>query len=143
LGRVGDVERAEALALLDRLHGALGAFYAGGDAEQVRELLADDIEWHVPGGSPIAGDYHGVEAVLGYFAKRRDLAKSTFRMDPVEILIGDEHVAVLTDGSAVVGGVERRWSTVGLYRIGAGRVASCWLLPLDPAAFDSIWSSTA
>jgi len=38
----------------------------------------------------------------------------------------------------VVGGVERRWSTVGLYQVRDGRVAGCWLLPLDPATFDDI-----
>jgi hypothetical protein len=46
----------------------------------------------------------------------------------------------VTDGTATIGGVERRWSTVGLYRLRDGRVARCWLLPLDPKAFDAIWS---
>jgi len=40
-----------------------------------------------------------------------------------------------------VDGVEHRWSTVGLYRLRDDRVAECWLLPLDAAAFDAIWSS--
>lgn len=133
--------REVALELLDRLHRALGAFYAGGDAEPVRALLTEDIEWHVPGKSPIAGDYRGIDAVVGYFARRRDLARSTFRMVPKDAMVGEEHVAVLTDGSAVIGGVAWRWSTVGLYRIRGGRVAACWLLPLDQRAFDAIWSS--
>ncbi len=123
------------------MHRALGTFYAGGDAEPVRALLTDDVEWHVPGKSPIAGNYHGVEAVFGYFSKRRDLAKGSFRMFLREVMVGEEHVAVLTDGSAVIGGIERRWSTVGLYRIRGGRVAACWLLPLEQDAFDAIWSS--
>jgi hypothetical protein len=62
-------------------------------------------------------------------------------MYPGEMLIGDgDHVGVLTAGAAVLGGHERRWSTVGLYRFRSGRVAECWLLPLDPDAFDRIWS---
>jgi ketosteroid isomerase-like protein len=134
------VDRPEALALVDRLHDALGWFYAGGDVEPVRALLDKEVEWHVPGRSAIAGDYHGIDAVLDYFAKRRDLAQRTFRMHPGEILIGDEHIAVLTDGTATIGGVEHRWSTVGLYRIREARIAACWLMPLDPVAFDAVWS---
>ena len=45
--------------------------YAGG---QLGELLADDVVWHVPGTRPIAGDYRGPDAVLGYFRVRRELA---------------------------------------------------------------------
>jgi ketosteroid isomerase-like protein len=133
----------EALDLLDRMHAALGAFYAGGETDHVRELLTEDVEWHVPGDSPIAGDYHGVDAVLAYFAKRRDLASATFRMQPRETLIGETHVGVITDGSATIAGAERRWTTLGLYEIRDNRVAACWLLPLDPVLFDSIWSGSA
>jgi ketosteroid isomerase-like protein len=127
--------------VLDRLHAAQGAFYAGGDDAPLRAVLTDDVEWHVPGANAIAGDYHGLAAVLDYMARRRDLADRTFRMHPGEVLRGDgEHVAVLTDGTAVLGGVEHRWSTVGLYRLRGDQVAACWLLPLDARAFDAVWS---
>jgi hypothetical protein len=98
----------------------------------------------VPGRNAIAGDYHGIEAVLDYFARRRDLAGRTFRMHPGEVLQGDgDHVAVLTDGTATIDGVERRWSTVGLYRLRGERICACWLLPLDAQAFDAIWTPAA
>jgi hypothetical protein len=98
-------------------------------------------EWHVPGHSSIAGDYYGAEAVLDYFTRRRDFAGNTFRMHPREVLVGELHVAVITDGSAMIEGAQREWSTLGLYRIRHGRIAACWLLPLDAEDFDSIWSS--
>jgi ketosteroid isomerase-like protein len=128
------------LALLRRLHEAQGAFYAGGSGDAVRALLTDDVVWRVPGKTAIAGTYEGVDAVMEYFARRRDLASQTFRMHPGEVLVGDgEHVAVLTDGTALIAGEERRWSTVGLYRFAGERVAACWLLPLDAEEFDRIW----
>jgi ketosteroid isomerase-like protein len=134
------MERAAAVDRLSRLHAAQGVFYAGGPADDLRELLAPDVVWHVPGTNAIAGVYEGIDAVLAYFARRRDIADRTFRMHPGDVLTGDgDHVAVLTDGSAVIGGEERRWSTVGLYRFRGDRIAACWLLPLDPAAFDEIW----
>jgi uncharacterized protein len=137
------VAREELLATLAAFHAAQGAFYAGGSAEPLRALLAADVEWHVPGSSVIAGDYAGRDATMAYFATRRDLAQETFRMHPGEVLTGDgPHAAVLTDGEAWVDGVHHRWSTVGLYRIAGGRVAACWLLPLDGAAFDAAWGRT-
>jgi hypothetical protein len=135
------LDREAAKDLLARLHEAQGAFYAGGDSAPVRELLAADVVWRVPGRSPIAGEYRGVDSVVEYFTRRRDLADRTFRMHPLDVLVGEgDHVAALTDGTAVIDGVERRWSTVGLYRIEDGLIAACWLLPLDEVAFDQIWT---
>jgi len=135
------MDRAEAVRLLRRLHAAQGAFYSGAEEAPVRELLTDDVHWHVPGRSAIAGDYHGVDAVLAYFRRRRDLARRTFRMHPGDVLVGDgARIAALTDGTAMIGGVERRWSTVGLYEIRDGRIGACWLLPLDAESFDEIWA---
>ena len=128
-------------ALLARLHAAQGEFYAGGADAPLRALLAPDIEWHVPGVNAIAGDYRGIDEVMAYFARRRDHAARSFRMHPRDVLVGEgDRVAVLTDGTATIGGREERWSTVGLYRLAGERIAGCWLLPLDPAAFDRIWA---
>lgn len=135
------MDRERAIAVLARLHAAQGELYAGGADDAVRALLTDDVTWHVPGDNAIAGDYAGIDAVMAYFARRRDLAERTFRMHPGDILTGDgSRVAVLTDGSAHIAGEEHRWSTVGLYEFAGERIAACWLLPLDPRAFDRAWA---
>ncbi len=135
------MDRDAARRTLARLHEAQRAFYAGGPADPLRAVLADDVEWVVPGRNAIAGRYRGVDEAMAYFARRRDLAARTFRMHPGDLLTGDgDHVAVLTDGTATIAGVEHTWSTVGLYRLREGRVAACWLLPLDQAAFDAVWA---
>jgi ketosteroid isomerase-like protein len=127
---------------LRQLHRAQDAFYAGGPGDALRELLTEDVVWHVPGRNAIAGSYEGIEAVMGYFARRRDLASRTFRLHPGEVLTGaGDHIAVLTEGTAVLAGTEQRWSTVGLYRFRSGRIAECWLLPLDPEEFDRLWAA--
>jgi ketosteroid isomerase-like protein len=135
------VDRAAALDLLARLHAAQGEFYAGGADAPLCALLHPEIEWHIPGRNAIAGDYRGIDDVMAYFARRRDHAARTFRMHPGDVLVGEgNRVAVLTDGSALIGGRDERWSTVGLYRFSDQRIAGCWLLPLDPEAFDRIWA---
>jgi ketosteroid isomerase-like protein len=134
--------RAQAERVLARLHAAQARFYAGEPADALYEVLTEDILWVVPGSNAIAGEYRGIDAVLAYFARRRDLADRTFRMHPGDVLVGeDDHVAVLTDGTATIDGVDHSWSTVGLYRLRGECVCACWLLPLDSAAFDAIWSS--
>jgi ketosteroid isomerase-like protein len=135
------VSRAEAERILARLHEAQAAFYAGGPPEPLHDVLTDDIVWVVPGRNAIAGEYRGRDEVIDYFTRRRELAERSFRMHPRDLLVGDgDHVAALTDGTATIDGVEHRWSTVGLYRLRDDRVAACWLLALDQAAFDAIWS---
>lgn len=138
------MDRAAAQALLERLHWAQNAMYAGGDVDPVRTLLTGDVEWSVPGGSAIAGCYRGIEEVVAYFQRRRALANDTLCLHPGEVLVGEgEHLAALTDGSATIAGVEHRWSTVGLYRIREERIAACWLMPFDQAVFDRAWASSA
>jgi ketosteroid isomerase-like protein len=135
------VTRAEAERVLARLHEEQAAFYAGGPPEPLHDVLTADIAWVVPGDNAIAGEYRGLDAVIDYFTRRRTIADRSFRMHPGEVLVGDgDHVAVLTDGTATIDGAEHRWSTVGLYRLREDRVAACWLLPTDPASFDTIWT---
>jgi hypothetical protein len=57
-------------------------------------------------------------------------------------LAGDRRLGrVRLAGPRLDVGVERRWSTVGLYRVRDERIAGCWLLPLEPEAFDEIWAA--
>ena len=63
--------------------------YGGRGAAAMRRLIDPDIVWHVPGESPIAGCYEGVEEVIAYMLRRRDLAGGTFRMRRRELLVGE------------------------------------------------------
>jgi uncharacterized protein len=135
------LSREHAVAVIDRLHKAQARLYTDGDPGAVRALLSEHIAWHVPGTSPIAGSYHGLDEVIEYMLARRRLADGTFRMHRLDVLTGEgSTIAVLTDGDATIDGVARQWSTVGLYRVEDHRVAECWLLPLDQAEFDDIWT---
>lgn len=129
----------DAEALLDALHNAQAALYGDGDPAGVRQLLDPEIVWRIPGHNQIAGTYRGVEEVIAYMLRRRELANATFRMHRREVLAGPSHFAALTDGTAERHGVRYSWSTVGLYRAREGRILECALIPLDPEAFDAAW----
>jgi len=138
------MDRERAATFMAGLHRAQEELYAGGKDNGVRSLLSPEIVWHVPGQSAIAGRYEGIEEVIGYMRRRRDLAGRTFRMHRRELLVGEgEHIAALTDGTAVIGGRKWEWSTIGLYRLRGERLIECRLIPFDQAQFDSIWSGAA
>jgi hypothetical protein len=127
--------------LIRDFHDRQNRFYAGGDQGPVDAMLTDDVTWHVPGRSAIARDYRGRDEVLRYFARRRELANATFRIDVRGVLADDERTVILAGGEVERGGETFAWGTVGIFRIAEGRIAECWVVPYDQDAFDEIWSS--
>jgi uncharacterized protein len=129
--------------LIAELHRRQGEMYAGGSLDPVIELLAEDVIWHVPGRSPIAGDHRGVGQVIDYFEKRRRLADATMRMRPGEAIFEGDAVAQFVEGSAMRNGEAVTWQTVGVYRVDVEHrwIREVWLVPLDSELFDRIWSS--
>lgn len=128
--------------LVAELHRRQGEMYAGGPIDPVAELLAADVVWHVPGTSPIAGDHRGVRQVIEYFEKRRALADATMEMRPGKVVSEGDAIAQFVEGTAVLSGERISWQTVGIYRVDLERrcVREVWLVPLDSALFDRIWS---
>lgn len=116
------------------------AMYRGGDPEAVRECLAENVIWHVPGTSAIAGDHRGRDAVMAYFDLRRALAGGAMTILPREQLVSGDVVIQLADGELERDGERLRWRTAGVYRMAGDRVAEAWLVPLELDAFDAIWA---
>jgi uncharacterized protein len=130
------------LELVAELHRRQREMYAGGPVDPVVELLGADIVWHVPGGSPIAGDHRGTAEVVDYFERRRRLADATMQMHPRKAIFEGDAVAQFVEGTAVLGGENVSWQTIGVYRLDAEhrRIQEVWLVPLDADLFDRIWS---
>ena len=127
------------VGILEELHEAQALLYTDGDATAVESLLDPGIVWRVPGHNRIAGTYRGIDEVVAYMRRRREMAGATFRMHPREVLVGPTRLAALTDGTVSRDGTTHTWSTIGLYRIRDGRISDCSLVPLDAAAFDDAW----
>src|SRR6266702_4636711 len=95
--------------------------FAQGDIPTVLSIFADDITWHVPGGSPLSGDYKGHEEVVGFFNKAFELSGGTLRVEAGEILTNDERVAVLSTVSAERKGQSQSFSEVHVWRVVNGK----------------------
>jgi ketosteroid isomerase-like protein len=131
---------ADSVAVVRRFHEEQARAYALGEMDGVAELLCDDVVWHVPGHSAIAGEHRGRAAVLDYFAHRRSLTDATFRVIVHGAALIDGRVVQLAGGRAIRDGREVTWETVGVFTVHAGRIAECWLIPFDQREFDEIWA---
>jgi 2'-5' RNA ligase len=115
-------------------------YSAAAPADSLRDLLREDVVWHVPGSSAIAGEHRGIDAVLQYMDTRRRMTDSTFRVTVHGTAMIAGRVVQLAGGQALREGREILRETVGVFRVVEGRIAECWLVPFDQAAFDEIWS---
>jgi RNA 2',3'-cyclic 3'-phosphodiesterase len=132
---------ADPVSVVRRFHDLQTRVYAGSaSVDSLRDVLADDVVWRVPGTSAIAGEHRGVDAVLEYLDTRRRMTDSTFRVTVHGVAMIAGRVVQLAGGRAMRGGRELVWETVGVFRVADGRIAECWLVPFDQAAFDQIWS---
>ena len=73
------------------------ADFAKGDIPAVLAAFDKSITWHVPGHSPLSGDYHGHDEVLGFFSHTLALCGGIFAMELHQVLAeGDLVVALVT-----------------------------------------------
>ncbi len=132
---------ADPLSVARRFYDAQARMYSdAAPVESLRDVLAEDVVWHVPGASAIAGEHRGLEGVLEYFDTRRRMTDSTFRVTVHGAAMIAGRVVQLAGGHALRDGRDVSWETVGVFRVVDGRIAECWLVPFDQAVFDEIWS---
>lgn len=112
---------------------------ANRDDQALAEVFAEDVAWHVPGLSAIAGEYRGINQVMDYVRRRRELVDGTFEITVHDVLANDNYGLVIATGKASRAGATFEWRAHGLYRFEGGRIAECWVLPEDQYEFDRIW----
>jgi ketosteroid isomerase-like protein len=123
----------------DLLRATYDAF-SKGDMDGVLSNCADDIVFHVPGRSQMAGDYRGRDGFMAMVGKVMQLSGGTFREEVHDILANNEHGAVLTRHSLERGGRQFEYTTVHVWHVRDGKCTEFWEHPGDPAAFDEAWA---
>lgn len=110
------------------------------DLAAIEAALADDVQSHTPGSSPLAGTARGRDAVLVQLGRARELSAGTYRIEVEDVLGGDGHAAVVYRGTAERAGRRLDLRHLALYAVRDGRIAEIWFTPLDQATFDEFWS---
>lgn len=115
--------------------------FARQDIPAVLGILHPDITWHVPGRSPISGDYKGHDQVLGFFAEIAQRSAGTFRIDITDVLASAERVVVLCTGSAERDGRSLSAAQVHVWRMDGERAVDFREYQGDQQAEDEFWAS--
>jgi len=113
--------------------------FATGDVATLNELFADDIVWHAPGRSQLAGDHQGVDAVLGYFGRTMELTGGAFRVEVHDVVANDEHAVGLNTVHAERAGRTLEDNNTLVFHVRDGRATEVWQYWADQYAADELF----
>jgi len=111
-----------------------------GDIESAKELLAEDVVFHVPGNSPISGEFTGRDNVFGFLAKNQELSGGTMTIELHDVVATDDHVVALQINRAERKGEKLEARVVGVYHVRDGKAAEAWFFTDSQDQNDRFWS---
>jgi uncharacterized protein len=110
------------------------------DMEALRELIAEDVVWHVPGTGPLAGEIRGIEALFDWFDRLRDVTDGTFTLKEHDVLGNDRHVVALSRMGALRGRAQITVEVISVFHFRNGRQQERWFHPADMAVWNRMLS---
>ena len=114
--------------------------FAKGDIASVFAALDAAITWHVPGHSPLSGDFTGHDQVEGFFRRTMELSQGAFSIDVRNVLTDDDLVVVLATVSAQRHGVSASFPEVHVWRLRNGKAIEFREYQGDEEREDQFWS---
>ncbi len=115
--------------------------FNNGDTEILAQLIAENVVWHVPGRSSIAGDYQGRETTFAYFDRLHQLTNGTHQTE-LHVAVGDDEHVISVDHSTA-----RRHSRtydgneLVVFRFHDRRIVEAWQAFMSPYAHDAFFSA--
>src|ERR1700746_2843959 len=94
--------------------------FAKGDIAAVLEAFDTFINWHVPGHSPLSGDYKGHNEVVVFFKRTMELSGGIFSIEVHHVLAVEDVVVVLATVRAERSGQVAEFPEVHVWRIANG-----------------------
>jgi ketosteroid isomerase-like protein len=113
--------------------------FAQGDIPAVLGLFDEDIDWHVPGRSPLSGDYHGRDGVMGFFTKSMELSNGTLKVEVDEVVADGDRVVVFSTVSARRNGRSLSAPEVHCWRLSDGKAVEFREFQGDQQNEDEFW----
>jgi len=102
-------------------------------------LLDPDIEWKVPGHHYLAGTFKGVPALLTHLAEVAQRTGGHVRVEVVDVLEGDAHIATVVEVDMSVDGQKVHDRQVHLFDLRDGRITAVREYHGDERAFDNLF----
>jgi uncharacterized protein len=114
--------------------------FADGNIPAVFAAIDTSITWHVPGHSPLSGDYRGHDQIGGFFRRTMELSGGTFRIDVHNILAEADLVVVLATVNAQRNGISASFPEVHVWRMKDRRAIEFREYQGDEQREDRFWS---
>ena len=114
--------------------------FESGDLDLIRIVMHDDVVWHEPGRSPLAGDYRGPEAVLGLLRELRSRTDETFALEVLDVLSEPERAVVFQRETARRGDKALDDLAVVDFEVHHQKITEVTVYHGDLYQFDEFWS---
>jgi len=114
--------------------------FAKGDIPAVLEAFDASITWHVPGHSPLSGDYKGHDEILGFFKHVMGLSGGIFGIEVHHVLAEDDVVVVLNTVKAERSGKSAAFAEVHVWRLENSKATDFREFQGDEQTEDRFWS---
>ena len=116
------------------------ADFAKGDIPAVLAAFDKSITWHVPGHSPLSGDYTGHDGVVGFFNHTFSLCGGIFAIEIHQILAEEDLVVALVTVKAERNGRAAAFEEVHVWRMANGKAIGFREFQGDEQTEDRFWS---
>jgi len=114
--------------------------FAQGNIPSVFAAFDAGITWHVPGHSPLSGDYTGHDQIGGFFQRTMELSGGAFSIDVHNVLAENDLVVVLATVNAKRNGLSASFPEIHVWRMKNGKATDFREYQGDEQREDRFWS---
>lgn len=110
-----------------------------GDVEVLDELLAENLQWHIPGNNRLSGTKTGRDEVLDYLGTL-GVETEVYDLQLRDILVNEDRGLILYHVSGSREGKTLDTYQMLLFQVEDNRITEAWSNPFDQHAVDRFWS---
>jgi FAD/FMN-containing dehydrogenase/ketosteroid isomerase-like protein len=111
------------------------------DLTAVAELVHPDFVYRIPGGSSIAGEFHGIDGFVEALTRLRDESDGTLELTPLAVLADDDNLLARARITATRAGQQLDTENCYAFRFVNGKVAEGQVFLSDPEQVDNFWAT--
>ena len=116
--------------------------FESGDLDLLGVVMAQDVVWHEPGRSGLAGDYKGPQAVLGFLGQLKARSGGTFKVEILDVLSEPERAVVFQRETATRNGNALDVIAAVDFEIHHGKITEVTVYQADTYMFDEFWGDS-
>ncbi len=133
------VEPAPVHPNVARYRRMMTAFNAN-DLSVIHEVVAENVDYVVPGKSPIAGHTHDIAGLIRMLSLGKELSGGTLKLDLRSVVADDQYLFVYGRIHAERAGRVFDSDHCVVFRFEHGKIVEGRTVPVDQYEFDAFWS---